>query len=202
MRPQTRLFLMTGAFVAILLLAGSWAEAQPGGGKKGGKGSTETVDEFVKKMMAFNKAKDGKLTKEELTDPRLQALFARADSNKDGVVTREELEALFAKKSIAGGGKDGPFGEKGKGFEGKGPPGDKKGKGKGPQPGQILPPFVQDALNLTDAQRKQLADLQKEVDTRLNAILTDEQRAQLREMRDKGPKGPPGEKKGPPPGDK
>ena len=46
--------------------------------------------------MAFDKNKDGKLTKDEITDPRLHRLFDRADADKDGVVTREELIALAA----------------------------------------------------------------------------------------------------------
>ena len=185
-------FTITG-FIVALALSVSLANAQPGGGKKdkgpkGGGGSTETVDDFVKKLMAFNKAKDGKLTKTELTDTRLHALFDRADTDKDGVVTRAELEALFAKESLpAGGGGPGGDGPKGKG--------DKKGKGpKGPQPGVVLPPFVADAIDLTDAQKKQIADLQKEVDARLNAILTEQQRLQLRELREKGKGPPPGEK--------
>ena len=100
------------------------ANAQPEGGKKKGKGDkgpggpAETVATFVEKMMAFNKAKDGKLTKKELTDARLHGLFDRADANKDGVVTKEELEVLYAKE---GGGDQG------------GPGGDKGGKGKGPK---------------------------------------------------------------------
>lgn len=118
MRPQLRLFLTASAFIAALFVVIALADAQPGGGKKGGKGNTETVDEFVKKVMAFNKAKDGKLTKTELTDTRLHGLFDRADANKDGMVTREELEALFARETIADDGK------KGKGP--KGPPPDKK----------------------------------------------------------------------------
>ena len=87
--------------------------------------------------MAFNKAKNGKLTKEELTDKRLHALFDRADANKDGIVTRGELEVLYQKEKLEGGGfgggPGGPGGDKGK---------DKKGfKGKGgpPQPGVVLP---------------------------------------------------------------
>jgi Spy/CpxP family protein refolding chaperone len=197
MRPQVRLLFMLTTFAALLLLAASVTDAQPGGkkGDKGGKGGgSENVDDFVTKLMAFNKAKDGKLTKEELTDKRLLALFDRADTNKDGVVTREELEALFAREKLEGGGFGG--GDKGKGpKDGFGP--DKKGfKGKGPQQfGGILPGFLQDALNLTDAQRKQVGDLQKEVDGKLDKILTDDQRSQLREMREKGPKGPPPDKK-------
>src|SRR5437879_5087298 len=180
MRPQTRLFLTLAALVGILALAATASAAQPGGKKdKGGKDAGETVDEFVAKLMAFNKAKDGKLTKEELTDPRLHALFDRADANKDGVVTRAELEALFQRERLEGGGPGGGKGPDGKGF-----------KGKGGQPGQILPPFVQDALNLTDDQRKKVADLQKEVDAKLEKILTAEQRTQLRDMTPKG-FGPP-----------
>lgn len=206
MRPQIRLFVSVGAFVGILLIAAALTEvqAQPPGGKGGkagkGGGSSETVDEFVAKLMAFNKAKDGKLTKEELTDTRLLALFDRADTNKDGVVTRAELEALFQREKLEGGGFGGPGGK-----------GDKKG-GKGykggPKPGEILPPFMQDQLNLTDAQRKQVADLQKEVDAKLDTILTAEQRTQMREMTGPGfgdkkdKKGPGGDKKGPPPEDK
>jgi hypothetical protein len=191
MRFSMRLCLMLTAFALILLLAASTTVAQPGGK---GKGKTETVDEFVDKVMAFNKAKDGKLTKTELTDPRLHALFDRADTNKDGVVTRAELEALFAREKLEGGGFGGPDGDKkGKG----GPDGEKKGKGpKGggpPRPGQVLPPFIQDALDLTDSQKTQIADLQKEVDAKLEKILTAEQRQKMSEMRGKGkgPKGPP-----------
>jgi Spy/CpxP family protein refolding chaperone len=203
------LFLVLTAFLCILVVTAALteAQAQPGGkGKgKGGKGGLpETADSFVGKMMAFNKAKDGKLTKAELTDTRLAALFDRADANKDGIVTREELAALYTREQIGAG--PGGFGEKGKGDKGKG---EKKGgffdkggldKGKGgkggfPQPGTVLNPFFQDLLNLTDDQKKQVADLQKEVDVRLDKILTPEQRQQLRDM--SAPKGF-GDKKGPP----
>jgi hypothetical protein len=193
-----RLAFSITAFTIMLLLAASVTEAQPGGkkGDKGGKGGSETVDEFVAKLMAFNKAKDGKLTKEELTDKRLHALFDRADTNKDGVVTRAELEVLFQKEKLEGGGFGGGFGDKGdkKGFKGKGGP---------PQPGVILPSFIQDTLKLTDSQKKQIADLQKEVDGKLDKILTAEQKTQLREMSMQKGFGPPGgDKKGPPPDDK
>ncbi len=194
MRPQMRLFLMLAAFVGMLALAAGAIEAQPGGkkGDKGGKGTSETVDEFVAKLMAFNKAKDGKLSKEELTDKRLHALFDRADANQDGVVTVDELKALFAREKLEGGG-GGPGGDKGKGPK-DGFGGDKKGfKGKGPpQPGVILSPFFQDALSLTESQRKQLADLQKEVDGKLDKILTAEQKTQLKEMSTQKGFGPPG----------
>ena len=55
-----------------------------------------------------------------------------------------------------------------------------------------MPPFVQDQLRLTDEQKKQVADLQKDVDGKLDKILTAEQKKQLQEMRDRGPGGPGG----------
>jgi len=82
------------------------------------------------------------------------------------------------------------------GGPGLGPPG-RGGPGPAamrlPAPGQVLPPVLHEMLNLTDAQKKQLAELQKDVDRRLDDILTAEQRRQLRRLGD----GPPG---GGPPG--
>ncbi len=77
---------------------------------------------IVTRLMAFNKKKDGKLTKDEVTDARLHRLFEQADTNQDGVVTREELMALAAKM-------DQEFGQAGDGAGGKGGPGSKGGPG-------------------------------------------------------------------------
>lgn len=51
------------------------------------------------------------------------------------------------------------------------------------RPGQIVPPFLAERLNLTVDQKKQLDDLQKEVDQKLDTILTAEQKRQFRETR-------------------
>jgi hypothetical protein len=51
-----------------------------------------------------------------------------------------------------------------------------------PQPGQIIPPFLQDVLKLTEDQKKKLEELKKEVDTKLEMILTDEQKEEHRNM--------------------
>ena len=68
-----------------------------------------------------------------------------------------------------------------------------------PQPGQVLPPPVQDTLKLTAEQKKQLEELQKEVDSKLDKLLTDDQRKQLAQMRQGfGPPG--GAPSGPPAG--
>ncbi|HEY1378731.1 MAG TPA: hypothetical protein VGF55_18170 [Gemmataceae bacterium] len=177
----------TITLAAGLLFAVPVAPAQPSG--RGGA-AREDAAGFVARMMAFDKNKDGKLTRDEITDDRLLRLFDRADANKDGVATREELTALFERENQGGGGFDGPGGFGGPGGRGPGGP---------PRPGQVLPEFLQEQVNLSDVQKKEIADLQKEVDARLDRILTADQKARLREMRDRGPGGPGGRRGGPPP---
>jgi hypothetical protein len=72
-----------------------------------------------------------------------------------------------------------------------------------PAPGQILPTFLQDQLKLTAEQKKQVEELQKETDAKLNKIFTEEQRKEFQVMRDRqsGPGfGPPRGVFGGPPG--
>ena len=45
-----------------------------------------------------------------------------------------------------------------------------------------MPTFVQEKLHLTDDQKKQVADLQKDVDAKLDKILTAEQKQQMKSM--------------------
>ena len=203
--------LSCGLFAAAVFSA-AYSFAQPPDDQDGpperGRGSRQaapSADRIVERMMAFDKNHDGKLTRDEVTDPRLLRLFDRADTNHDGVVTKEELSAL-AKKMVAesgqGRGFQGPGGpdEGGDGPggfgppEGFGPPGGGFGggpRGGPPQPGQILPPRLQSQLNLTAAQKKKVAALQKEVDDKLAKILTDKQKKQLESMRPRGDGQPP-----------
>jgi Spy/CpxP family protein refolding chaperone len=84
-----------------------------------------------------------------------------------------------------GGGAFGGPGRGGRGgFDGPGGggPGGRGGFGGPPQPGQVMPAFLQDVLGLTAEQKKQLEVLQKEVDDKLAKILTEEQKKQLKEM--------------------
>jgi hypothetical protein len=187
------------------LAAASLAEAQGPPGLR--EGPPESADDFVTRIMAFDANKDGTLTKAEVTDARLQRLFDRADANKDGTATKEELTALFAQETPPAGGPRGGGGPGGRGPGGFGGPGGGGPGGGGPggfggppRPGQVLPDFLQDQLELTDEQKTQVAELQKDVDARLEKILTAEQRAQLREMRQRGPGGPGGFGGGPPGG--
>ncbi|HEX4795983.1 MAG TPA: hypothetical protein VH370_19500 [Humisphaera sp.] len=179
----------------------------------------------VTKMLSFDKKKDGKLTRDEITDTRFLRFFDMADTNNDGIVTKEELTALAAKldaEAPAGGGRGGPGGRGGRGGGPGGPggpgggpdgfggpggpgggpddfgPGGQGGRGfgpggpggrGGPQPGRIMPQGLADQLNLSDDQRKQIDDLQKDVDTKLAKILTSEQNAQFQQIRARGGRG-------------
>jgi hypothetical protein len=69
-----------------------------------------------------------------------------------------------------------------------GPPG---GFGGPPRVGELLPRPVQDQLKLTPDQRRKLAELQKEVDERIEKLLDEAQREALRRMRAARPGGPP-----------
>ncbi len=178
-----RLRILSGlSLICLILMLASLATAQfpagPGGGGGGGGGAGDLIN----RMMAFDKNEDGKLSKDEVTDSRLTRLFDRADTDKDGVVTRDELTALAAREPVndRGGPRGGPGG---------GPGGPMMGF---PRPGEILPPMLQQRLGLSDDQKTQLAALQSEVDARLAKILTDEQQTQLKTMRQRGPGGGPG----------
>src|SRR5262245_30686530 len=106
MRRVRHLLFAAGCAVALAAVAA----AQPPGGRPPEQGKARPKDgdgkAFVERMMAFDKNKDGKLTRDEITDPRLLRLFDEIDTNKDGVVTREELEAFAAKQPPPGGGRD------------------------------------------------------------------------------------------------
>lgn len=52
--------------------------------------------------------------------------------------------------------------------------------------GQILPPAVQLRLNLTDEQKKKIAEIQKDVEAKILKILNDEQKKQFEEIKKGG----------------
>jgi poly(3-hydroxybutyrate) depolymerase len=56
--------------------------------------------------------------------------------------------------------------------------------GAGTPPGTVLSSRVQDTLKLTDEQKKSVAELQKEVDARIQKMLTEEQNKQLKTLKD------------------
>ncbi len=79
-------------------------------------------------------------------------------------------------------------------------PGGGGGRGGMPKPSELLPAFLQDALQLTDAQKTELAKMQKEIDDRFEALLTEVQKKQWKEMRNNAGRPPGGGGFGPPGG--
>ena len=115
---------------------------------------------------------------------------------------------LSATGQPPGGGKGGKGGKGGFGGQG-------GGFGTKMEPGQVMPTAIQEILKLSDDQKKQVSELQKDVDAKLDKILTDEQKAQLKQMQQNrggfggggfggkgGPGGPGGPGGGPPKKDK
>jgi len=64
-------------------------------------------EEVVNSLMSFDENKDGKLSKKELPE-RMQGIFARADADHDGFLTRDELTKMAAAQSAAGNNEQGP----------------------------------------------------------------------------------------------
>ncbi len=120
-----------------------------------------------------------KLTDEQKKD--LASLQKAVDGRFDKVLTEAQRKQI---KTV---------------FTPPGPP--PAGPPTGPQAGKILSASQQDALKLSPAQKKRLEEIQKEIDARLDTLLTEEQKRQLQTMQGPsfamGPGGPPG---GGPPG--
>jgi Ca2+-binding EF-hand superfamily protein len=71
-------------------------EVRPQMGGRGGRGDgpgetpPPSADEMVQTLMAFDKNGDGQLTRDELPE-RMHGLFDRADTDKNGVLTVDEI---------------------------------------------------------------------------------------------------------------
>jgi EF hand domain-containing protein len=55
-----------------------------------------SVDDVVERIMAFDKNKDGKVTRDELPE-RMHHLIEQGDSNKDGALDKDEIRELAIK---------------------------------------------------------------------------------------------------------
>jgi Ca2+-binding EF-hand superfamily protein len=82
------------------------APARGRGGREEQSRGGDAVEEAVKTYLAFDKNGDGKLTKDEVPE-RMQGIFDRGDTNKDGVLTVDELRAMARAQQPAGGGRGG-----------------------------------------------------------------------------------------------
>ena len=208
MRPASKFLPVVVAIglAAVVALAQPPAEPRDGGPKSSSGASPDkaapdkaAVDALVARMLAFDKNKDGKLTRDEIADSRMQRAFDRADADHDGVVTKDELTAWATKEAAQDGGREGqgmgppdggPGGPGPGGFGGPGGTGRRRGPGgRGfggfgarTKPGQLMSPTLIDTLKLTDEQKKQAAELQKHVDEQLGTILTAKQKQRLKDL--------------------
>jgi hypothetical protein len=73
------------------------AGPSPAGAGRGGfrSGRGLSADVTVERIMALDKNKDSKVTKEELPE-RMQDLIAKGDTNKDGALDKDEIKKLAA----------------------------------------------------------------------------------------------------------
>ena len=113
-----------------------------------------------------------KLTDDQKRD--VLALQKAVDGRFDKVLTaaqRHQIKSVFA-----------PFG----------PPPGGQGPGDPPQPGKIFSSTQQDTLKLSAGQRKRLDEIQKEIDARLETLLTEDQKKQLQTMQQRRDGGGPG----------
>jgi len=122
-------------------------------------------------------------------DPELQkkvaALQSEALENATKVLNDDQSKAY---KEMVGAHFDFPANlALGGGFGGGASAGGFGGGFGGGQPGTVLSTVTQTTLKLTDEQKKELEQIQKDVDARLEKMLTEEQRTQLKQMRDRQP---------------
>jgi hypothetical protein len=104
-----------------------------------------------------------KLTDDQKKD--MAALQKAVDTRFDQVLTEAQKKQI---KSV---------------FAPGGPPNPGPGNADGPQPGKILSLGQQDTLKLSPEQKKRMAEIQKEIDAKLDTLLTEDQKKQLQTMR-------------------
>ncbi len=192
-----------------VLLFASTTVAQPGGfpggGFPGGPGGGGGAFELPKPGQILTNFLQEQLKLKDEQKKQVGDLQKEVDTKLDKVFTDDQKKQWKEMKDNPGrGGPGGPGGRPGGGGPGGpggggpgggGPGGPMRGFGGFPQPGQIMAVAVQEELKLTDEQKKQVDDLQKEVDTALDKVFTDDQKKQWKEIKDnmaRGPGGRPG----------
>ncbi|HEV3116834.1 MAG TPA: aryl-sulfate sulfotransferase [Gemmataceae bacterium] len=131
----------------------------------------------IGQMMTTSEQNRLKLTSEQKKE--LGGIQKDVDGRLAKILSEEQNKQI--KNARGGFGRGGPGGPPGPMAFQPGGPGGRGGPGGPPQPGQLLPSFAQDTLKLTKDQKKQLEEFQKEVNGKLEKLLTDDQKKQLKQ---------------------
>jgi hypothetical protein len=100
-KGNTRLLLVSGILLGGGLFAPTFTAAREARNERLTQSEEIRTDLVVAvgagftRLMYSDRNRDGRLSREELTDTRLHHLFDRTDANSDGSLTREELTAMF-----------------------------------------------------------------------------------------------------------
>src|SRR5207248_3289459 len=116
-------------------------------------------------VMANDEQNRLNLTDDQKKD--VAALQKTVDARLDKVLSEAQKKQIKSAFSPSGGPPGGP-----------GP-----GDSGGPQPGKILSSSQQDTLKLSPEQKKRIEDIQKDIDAKLETLLTEDQKKQLQGMR-------------------
>lgn len=199
-RYQTMTRRLVFPCLVFLMISGGIATAQPPGGGRGpgggfggrgggpgqgGPGGGSPVEMLNQMFDTMDANQDGQLSRSEVAS----AINGRNGEPPRGGMQRGRSGPPQGQGDAPGfgrgldrggrpGGENGPM-QPGQGGPGQGGPGQGGPGGPPPRPGQVLPDFVVEELGLNDRQQRQLTVLQGEVDKRLAAMLTDEQKQQL-----------------------
>jgi Spy/CpxP family protein refolding chaperone len=170
-----RLRFLGGVAVLLVVAVG---QAQPPGGFPGGPPGGfpggrfeppqpgQILPGFIRDQL--------KLTAEQ--KKQLGALQKDVDAKLAKILTAAQKKSLQTAMRPGPGAMPGGFpGAPGKGLPPKPP--------EPPQPGEILPGFIKDQLKLTAEQTDKLDALQKDVDEKLDKLLTEDQKKKLQTMR-------------------
>src|SRR5262249_20161714 len=134
------------------------------------------VDDIVERIMAFDKNKDGKITKDELPE-RMHHLIALGDTNKDGALDKGEIRKLATTLAAA----PGEPGGRGFGVPIRTEGGVRVGPGPGfPGPGFGGVAGVVDDLKLSGKKKKQALAAVKAHEDKVRKLM-DKARAELLE---------------------
>jgi Ca2+-binding EF-hand superfamily protein len=150
-------------------------EGRGGRGEEGRGAPAASADELIDTLMSFDRNGDGKLDRAEVPD-RFQGLFDRADADKDGTLTRDELKQS-ANATVQEGSARGRGEGDGRGF----------GRGRGPGMDPLMRALDRNRDGvLSEDEIGGAPDALKVLDTNGDGILSGEE---LRPMPGRGPEG-------------